>query len=58
MTKAQAYRALPMNAELSSSFGYPGQDVYDEFWRTPDGSRYLITKRDNEWNCALANENR
>lgn len=41
-----AHATLPEGARWSSSFGYPGEGNYDEFWRTDDGRRFRITNRE------------
>lgn len=43
MTFDQARDALPENAELSCTFGYPGVGGYTEYHRTPGGRRFKIT---------------
>ena len=37
MTYQQATDTLPPGSKWSSSFGYPGDGGYCEFWRTADG---------------------
>lgn len=41
-TQSDAYAQLPKDAVWSSSFGYPGEGGFNEFWRQPDGTRWLI----------------
>ena len=56
MTQTQAYDLLPANAEWSCSFGNPGEGGFNEFYRTPDGKRWIISNGSYglfapEWNC-------
>lgn len=56
-TYAEACDRVPPDAVWSSSFGYPGEGGYAEFWRTPDGQRWTITNGPHdaiapfEWRC-------
>lgn len=57
MTREQAHAALPDDARWTSSFGYPGKGGFVEYFRTPDGSRYLISNgpydgTGHEWTVA------
>lgn len=45
---ADAAAQLPQGALWSSSFGYAGESGFTEFWRLPDGSRYVISNGSNE----------
>ena len=46
MTYQDAKRLLPAGAYISSTFGYPGEEGYSEFWRSADGaSRWEISRR-------------
>jgi hypothetical protein len=50
-TYAQAWVAMrsaawPAKVNPSSSFGYPGDDHYSEYWRDDWGRRFLIEKND------------
>lgn len=55
MTVEQAYDALPSDAKWSCSFGYPGEGGFTEFWRTPNGDRWVVTNGKSsinlEWQC-------
>lgn len=42
MTYEQALATLPPNAIWTSSFGWPGCANYAAYFRTPDGSRYVL----------------
>ena len=42
MTLDQACDTLPAGSVWSSSFGFPYDRGYTEFWRAPDGTRYQI----------------
>lgn len=42
MERNEAYAALPAGAVWSCSFGYPGNAGYAEYWREPDGTRWVI----------------
>jgi hypothetical protein len=42
MTKRQAYDQLPADAKWSSSFGYPGEGGFCEYYRDGNGKRYMI----------------
>jgi len=39
---SEARAALPDDAEWSSSFGYPGQGGFAEYYRDPRGDRFII----------------
>ena len=49
MTYQQATGTLPKGAKWSSSFGYPGEGGYSEFWRTSDGKRFEISNGRGEF---------
>ena len=42
-TYQDARDQLPAGAQVSSTFGYPGEGGYREYWRMPDGSRWTIS---------------
>lgn len=42
MKYQQAIDQLPPGAKWSSSFGYPGEGGYSEFWRA-DGKRFEVS---------------
>ncbi len=48
MTYTEAYDALPKDAKWSSSFGYPGQGGFTEYWRQPDGTQWIV--KNGPWN--------
>ncbi len=37
-----AKNSLPEGSVIGSTFGYPGEGGYTEFWETPGGERYTI----------------
>jgi hypothetical protein len=43
MTQEQAYAKLPEAAYWSCSFGNPGEGGFSEYYRTPDGRKYVIS---------------
>lgn len=43
MTYEQALAAMPEGFEWSSSFGYPGEGGYTEFWRNAAGTRWTVS---------------
>ena len=43
MTYQQATNKLPEGSKWSSSFGYPGEGGYCDFWRDRDGKRYQVS---------------
>lgn len=43
MTYEQALDSLPDNATWSCSFGYPGEGGCNIYYRTPDGTRYVVS---------------
>ena len=49
MTQQQASAQLPADAKWSSSFGYPGEERYSEYWRDAAGRRYFIQKNGSIW---------
>ena len=51
-----AYGALPSEAEWTSSFGYPGEGGFTEYYRTPDGRRFRVSNGSalspfRRWTC-------
>lgn len=44
-TMSEAYAVLPADAEWSSSFGYPGQSPFDEYYRDVTGQRWHVARR-------------
>jgi hypothetical protein len=42
MTYEQALAALPPDAEWTSSFGWPGLAGYAAYFRTRNGTRYVL----------------
>jgi len=42
MTYEQALATLPADAERTSSFGWPGCSNYAAYFRTRDGTRYVL----------------
>lgn len=42
MTYIEALKALPRGAKWSSSFGFPGDACYSEYWRTTDNRNFAI----------------
>ncbi len=42
MTYDECVATLPTGAAWSSSFGYPADHGYCEYWRTLSGERWLI----------------
>lgn len=47
MTYQAAINSIPADAKWSSSFGYPGEDNYSEFWRDTKNTRYEISRKDS-----------
>lgn len=51
----QAYAQLPKDAKWSSSFGYPGEGGFVEFFRQPDGTVWQISNGSwcgpEDWRC-------
>lgn len=43
MTYQQALNRLPSDADISTTFGYPGVGGYAEYHRTPDGRRFAVS---------------
>lgn len=43
MTYTAARKLIPEDAELSSTFGYPSEGGYTEFWRRADGDRWMVS---------------
>lgn len=43
MSYNDALDLLPYDALWSSCFGYPGQGGYVEYYRTKDGTRYVVS---------------
>lgn len=59
MTMAEAYKLIPQEAVWSCSFGYPGGGGgYQEFWRMPDGQRYIVWRErlSDEWHASIHQE--
>ncbi len=54
----EAYNQLPADAKWSSSFGNPGEGGFTEFYRTPNGERWIISNGPwcgpTEWKCQKA----
>jgi hypothetical protein len=49
MDQHEAYAALPIGVEWSSSFGYPGEDGFCEIWRNPHtGTRFEVRRVSRE----------
>ena len=48
MTEQEARARLPAGAKWSSSFGYPGEERYTEYWRS-EADRYVIQKDGSRW---------
>lgn len=42
-TQQHALAQLPTDAKWSCSFGYPGQQGFTEYYRQPDGTRWILT---------------
>jgi hypothetical protein len=42
MSYPQAIAKLPPNAYISCTFGYPGVGGYSEYYRDPEGRRYIV----------------
>lgn len=62
-TYATARAGLPGGAVWSSSFGYPGEGGYVEYWRLPTGERWTISNGpwhlcswEFEWRCQKVEE--
>ena len=51
-----AYALLPDDAEWSCSFGNPGERGFNEYFRCPDGERWIISNCawGDEWSCRRA----
>jgi hypothetical protein len=49
----QAYDQLPADAEWSCSFGNPGERNFEERYRRPDGTLWIISNGfyGDEWKC-------
>lgn len=49
----EALNQLPADAKWSCSFGYPGEGGFTEFYRQPDGTKWIITNGQwgDEWKC-------
>lgn len=61
MTYAAARKALPKDAEWSSSFGNPGEGGYVEYYHTTSGRKWVIsngpycwTPGEDDWRCVPA----
>lgn len=57
-TYADARAQLPADVARSSSFGFPGEGGYVEYWRLPNGERWTISNGPHdalpwafEWRC-------
>jgi hypothetical protein len=46
MIYSEAKALLPANTKWSSSFGNPGEGGYVEYWRDPNGVRYVVSNGD------------
>lgn len=48
-----AYELLPTDAKWSCSFGNPGEGNFTEYFRTPNGDRWVISngRWGDEWKC-------
>jgi hypothetical protein len=55
VTESEAFAILPRDAKWSSTFGNPGESNYSEFYRTLDGRRWEISRKDEcdyyGWEC-------
>ena len=60
---ATAAKSLPADAVWSSTFGTPGDGGYCEYWRQPDGTRWVISngpwyliEPEFDWSCQRLEE--
>lgn len=58
LTYFDAAAQLPADAKWSSTFGNPGDGGYTEYWRQPDGTRWIISNGpwhliecEFDWHC-------
>lgn len=43
MTYKQVYESLPADAVWSCSFGYPGEGGFVEYFRQPNGTKWIVS---------------
>lgn len=62
---ADACALLPAGAMWSSCFGNPGEGGYCEYWRLPDGRRWVVSNGpyhlcswEFDWHCQKVEERR
>ena len=51
MTEQEARARLPADAKWSSSFGYPGEERYVEYWRDAANRRFVLKKNGQTWSA-------
>jgi len=63
MSYHEAIKKLPADAKLSSAFGYFSQGNYIEYWRQPDGTRWIVSNGpwhliecEFDWQCQQVEE--